>query len=99
MPAGDSAAPDTDELRRAAILISEFISDTILDPHTGFLEQFAGAARLATSRDELRELLGRLFETLEMLELPAEQMATLESSLAATGLPSLQNLQTICSKI
>jgi len=93
MPADTQASELTDDqLRQAVILISEFISDTILDPHCGFEGLFAGGARVAGSREELLGLLQRVLESLIDMEFSDPVMSRLNSELLAAGLPAVSGL-------
>lgn len=94
MPADTRASELNDEqLRQAAILISEFISDTILDPHCGFEGLFAGEARVAKSREELLGLLQRVLDSLNEFDFSAPALSRLDRQLLAADLPDLAGLQ------
>jgi hypothetical protein len=95
----DSSATDVtqdiEKLRRAVILITRFISDNILDPHSGFEGQFLGAGRNAESVEELLVLLRRLMESLVIIGFSAQQLQQLDRHLQTEGIPPLSFLKTL----
>ncbi len=86
---------DIDKLRRAVILIARFISDNILDPHSGFEGQFIGAARIAQSSEELLVLLRRLMESLAIIGFSAQQLQQLDGHFETEGIPPLSFLKAL----
>jgi len=84
------------QLRNAVTLIAVFVSDSILDPHCGFEGQFAGAARIAVSREELVELLRRTLDALDSMGFSPELWSRLEQQLETAGLPDTASLRTFC---
>ena len=88
-------ANDIEKLRRTVILITRFISDNILDPHSGFEGQFLGAGRNADSYQELLILLRRLTESLDLIGFPVQQMQQLDRQLKLEGIPPLSTLKTL----
>jgi len=91
-----SAASITErQLRDAIITISVFVSDTILDPHSGFENLFAGNAGVAESRAELLELLSRLLLSLDEMQFDAATMERLAQRLQDANCPDLKDLRAL----
>lgn len=80
---------DTEKLRTAVALIAKFVSDNILDPHSGLQSAFAGAGQYADSNAELIGLLLRLLETLEIIDFSATRLEQLDSRLQDQGIPPI----------
>ena len=88
---------DTEKLRTAVALIAEFVSDNILDPHSGLQSAFTGAGQYADSNAELIDLLSRLLETLEIIGFSVSRLEQLDSRLQDQGIPPLSVLSLLCA--
>ena len=87
----------TEKLRTAVALIAEFVSDNILDPHSGLQSAFTGAGQYADSNAELIGLLSRLLETLEIIGFSVSRLEQLDSRLQDQGIPPLSVLSLLCA--
>jgi len=92
-PDNNSYRISEESLRAAVILLTHFVSDQFLDPHAGFVGQFAGAARAAENYPELQEILSRLLGTFDAMEFNESQIVGLNQQLAAEDLPGLVALR------
>ena len=86
-------SPDAATLRSAISLISQFVSESILDPHWGFQATFSGAGQYAENQQELCKLLQQLIETLDIVGFGEQRTQLLEQRLRAESLPSLAVLR------
>jgi|GEM_PF-2175740 len=89
-------AQDISQLRTAAALITEFVSNHILDPHWGFQNTFSGPIHCAETPAELLQLISRLIETLDIIGFSEPRLQQLEAILAKNNIPPLAALRPLC---
>jgi hypothetical protein len=83
------------QLRFLILVITQFISGNILDPHAGFENQFLGACRNSESSDDLLLLLRMLIESLRIIQFSSKQLQELDRELMTNGLPPLSFLRNL----
>ena len=86
-------AQNISQLRIAVALITEFVSNNILDPHWGFQNTYTGAVQYAETPDQLLHLIARLIETLDIIGFSAQRLQQLDTELAEHDIPSLARLR------
>jgi hypothetical protein len=88
---------DSEKLRAAVALVAEFVSDTILDPHSGLQSAYTGAGQYTDSNAELIDLLAQLLETLDIIGFSASRLEQLDRRLQDQGIPPLSTLSVLCA--
>jgi hypothetical protein len=85
-------AENIPQLRLAVALISEFVSENILDPHWGFQNTFAGAVHYAETPEDFQQLISRLIETLDIMGFSEARLRELDAKLAEHDIPPIASL-------